>query len=269
MCGDGESAHDDTGNSYAFSRYSANVLAMVALIVYGAGYSVQFCTSIEYPQIGGGKNWMPSARKSSNRSVQARVTDTVHDPPFTYIKSLSSRGKIKNVEVRGSRYEGRPLGGAFGGGIASAVGSLDRVQCLQAWRWLFIIEGPPSVDWKKNFRGLRRSRSGAILLRLVKVHTAQRFSELESKVLKVSILKQRIITKFPRIAIFQPLRISSSINTSTSLASSILKWIAELEVVVVVVLKGIKVKHHIKLGNCSMFTVQSALDERFGINNLK
>ncbi|KAK0496669.1 MFS transporter [Armillaria luteobubalina] len=37
-----------------------------------------------------------------------------------------------------------PLGGAFGGVITYAVGSLDRVQGLQAWRWLFIIEGAPS-----------------------------------------------------------------------------------------------------------------------------
>ncbi|KAI0078004.1 MFS transporter [Panus rudis PR-1116 ss-1] len=36
------------------------------------------------------------------------------------------------------------LGGAFGGAIAYAVGHMNRVQGLQAWRWLFILEGAPS-----------------------------------------------------------------------------------------------------------------------------
>ncbi|KAI0084570.1 MFS transporter [Irpex rosettiformis] len=36
------------------------------------------------------------------------------------------------------------LGGAFGGAIAYVVGYLNRVRGLQAWRWLFIIEGAPS-----------------------------------------------------------------------------------------------------------------------------
>ncbi|KKK15221.1 putative MFS transporter [Aspergillus ochraceoroseus] len=36
------------------------------------------------------------------------------------------------------------LAGAFGGAIAYAVGHMDQVQGLSAWRWLFIIEGAPS-----------------------------------------------------------------------------------------------------------------------------
>ena len=36
------------------------------------------------------------------------------------------------------------LGGAFGGAIAFAVGHMNGAQGLQAWRWLFIIEGAPS-----------------------------------------------------------------------------------------------------------------------------
>lgn len=36
------------------------------------------------------------------------------------------------------------LGGAFGGAIAYGVGHMDRVSGLQAWRWLFILEGIPS-----------------------------------------------------------------------------------------------------------------------------
>ncbi|KAK0185406.1 hypothetical protein F5146DRAFT_1005394 [Armillaria mellea] len=94
------------------------------------------------------------------------------------------------------------------------------------------------------------------------VHTAQWFLELEnlivSKVLEVLILKQHIITKLPGITIFQPLQISSSINTSTSSASSILKWIAELEVMVVVVLKGIKVKHQ-ELFKSQCFQVEKSI----------
>lgn len=37
------------------------------------------------------------------------------------------------------------LGGAFGGAIAFGVGHMNRALGLQAWRWLFIIEGAPSV----------------------------------------------------------------------------------------------------------------------------
>ncbi|PSS37896.1 hypothetical protein PHLCEN_2v257 [Hermanssonia centrifuga] len=37
------------------------------------------------------------------------------------------------------------LGGAFGGAIAFGVGQLNHVRGLEAWRWLFIIEGAPSV----------------------------------------------------------------------------------------------------------------------------
>lgn len=36
------------------------------------------------------------------------------------------------------------LGGAFGGAIAYGVGQLDGVHGLQAWRYLFLIEGAPS-----------------------------------------------------------------------------------------------------------------------------
>lgn len=36
------------------------------------------------------------------------------------------------------------LAGAFGGAIAYAVGHMNQVQGLAAWRWLFIIEGLPS-----------------------------------------------------------------------------------------------------------------------------
>jgi len=33
------------------------------------------------------------------------------------------------------------LAGAFGGAIAFAVGHMNRAGGLQAWRWLFILEG--------------------------------------------------------------------------------------------------------------------------------
>ncbi|KAI0769698.1 MFS general substrate transporter [Trametes elegans] len=36
------------------------------------------------------------------------------------------------------------LGGAFGGALAYGVGHLDGVRGLEAWRWLFLIEGAPS-----------------------------------------------------------------------------------------------------------------------------
>ncbi|KAK0194348.1 hypothetical protein F5146DRAFT_998751 [Armillaria mellea] len=80
------------------------------------------------------------------------------------------------------------------------------------------------------------------------VHTAQRFLELEGKMIEVGVGDRSPFFSdadlfFRSRNSIVPLRISSSINTSTSSASSILKWIAELEVVVM--LKGIKVKHHL------------------------
>lgn len=37
------------------------------------------------------------------------------------------------------------LAGAFGGALAYAIGHMDDVADLPAWRWLFILEGIPSV----------------------------------------------------------------------------------------------------------------------------
>ncbi|KAL5352780.1 hypothetical protein ACLOAV_002728 [Pseudogymnoascus australis] len=37
------------------------------------------------------------------------------------------------------------LAGAFGGALAFAIGHMDQASGLSAWRWLFIIEGIPSV----------------------------------------------------------------------------------------------------------------------------
>ncbi|OBT67986.1 hypothetical protein VE03_01502 [Pseudogymnoascus sp. 23342-1-I1] len=37
------------------------------------------------------------------------------------------------------------LAGAFGGALAYAIGHMDQASGLSAWRWLFIIEGIPSV----------------------------------------------------------------------------------------------------------------------------
>jgi MFS family permease len=37
------------------------------------------------------------------------------------------------------------LAGAFGGAIAYGVGHMNQAQGLSAWRWLFIIEGAPSL----------------------------------------------------------------------------------------------------------------------------
>lgn len=37
------------------------------------------------------------------------------------------------------------LAGAFGGAIAFGVGHMNQVHGLSAWRWLFILEGIPSV----------------------------------------------------------------------------------------------------------------------------
>ncbi|ETW76666.1 major facilitator superfamily [Heterobasidion irregulare TC 32-1] len=40
---------------------------------------------------------------------------------------------------------GASMGGAFGGSIAFGIGNLDGVKGIEAWRWLFILEGIPSV----------------------------------------------------------------------------------------------------------------------------
>jgi MFS family permease len=37
------------------------------------------------------------------------------------------------------------LAGAFGGALAFAIGHMNQVNGLEGWRWLFILEGVPSV----------------------------------------------------------------------------------------------------------------------------
>jgi MFS family permease len=36
------------------------------------------------------------------------------------------------------------LGGAFGGALAFAIGHMNQIRGISAWRWLFILEGIPS-----------------------------------------------------------------------------------------------------------------------------
>ncbi|KAK0229931.1 hypothetical protein EDD85DRAFT_793813 [Armillaria nabsnona] len=105
------------------------------------------------------------------------------------------------------------------------------------------------------------------------------FFQAQNMTVSAALMSQ-LSSNFPRVANFQPAQTFSSINTLSS-ASGILKWIAEFEEVVVVVLKGIQVKHYIKLGNCSsqlgvlshamslFYGVRSILDERSSINKFR
>ena len=67
--------------------------------------------------------------------------------PFGYLLSPPSRLLVSSkdeVTVAITNLYTLGLGNAFGGAIAFGIGHMNGIGGLQAWRWLFILEGLPS-----------------------------------------------------------------------------------------------------------------------------
>lgn len=65
-------------------------------------------------------------------------------PGLVYYLTFWYRTEERSVRVA-FIFASATLAGAFGGALAFAIGHMDGIQGLSAWRWLFMIEGIPSV----------------------------------------------------------------------------------------------------------------------------
>jgi MFS family permease len=65
-------------------------------------------------------------------------------PGLVYYITFWYRGNERSFRVA-IFFASATLAGAFGGALAFAIGHMDQVNSLAGWRWLFILEGIPSV----------------------------------------------------------------------------------------------------------------------------
>jgi MFS family permease len=65
-------------------------------------------------------------------------------PGLVYYLTFWYRPNERSVRVA-AILASATLAGAFGGAIAYGVGHMNQVRGLSGWRWLFILEGMPSV----------------------------------------------------------------------------------------------------------------------------
>lgn len=65
-------------------------------------------------------------------------------PGLVYYLTFWYRVEERSVRVA-AILASATLAGAFGGAIAFGVGHMNQVRGISAWRWLFILEGAPSV----------------------------------------------------------------------------------------------------------------------------
>ncbi|KAI0804654.1 MFS general substrate transporter [Irpex lacteus] len=158
--GNAKVLNSDTGDSLAQTLAITNQQYVTALMVFIVAYSL-FETPSNYML----KKFKPSrwiATLTFGWGVMTMVLGAVHSyAPLVVIRFLLGAfeaglfpGMIycltfwyKQDEraLRGATITATAtLGGAFGGALAYAVGLLNRVNGLQGWRWLFIIEGAPS-----------------------------------------------------------------------------------------------------------------------------
>lgn len=103
------------------------------------------------------------------------------------------------------------LAGAFGGAIAFAIGHMNQVHGLSAWRWLFIIEGAPSCasalavffilpDWPEEARWLTDEERAVAVQRLSLEGSKGGASAMTWEDAKSTLVDWRLVLSFPRRA---------------------------------------------------------------------
>ncbi|KAI0084559.1 MFS transporter [Irpex rosettiformis] len=158
--GNAKVLNSDTGDSLVQTLGISDQQYLVALVVFIIAYAL-FETPSNYLL----KKFKPSrwiATLTFGWGVMTMVLGTVHSfAPLATVRFLLGAfeaglfpGMIycltfwyKQDEraLRAALITAIPtLGGAFGGALAFVVGDMNRIRGLEAWRWLFIIEGAPS-----------------------------------------------------------------------------------------------------------------------------
>lgn len=82
--------------------------------------------------------------KPSTFNIATLITPQGLFPGLVYYLTFWYRPEERSIRVA-AILASATLAGAFGGAIAYGVGHMNRVQDLAAWKWLFILEGLPSI----------------------------------------------------------------------------------------------------------------------------
>ncbi|OBZ73267.1 putative transporter C11D3.18C [Grifola frondosa] len=158
--GNAEVLNSDTGNSLAQSLHISNKQYLVALMIFFIPYTICETPSNYMLKKFGPSRWFAfimfgwgamtmilAATKNFGGFVAVRFLLGAFEagffPGIIYYLTFWYKPEERAVRIA-LIIACATLGGAFGGAIAFAVGKMNLARGLEAWRWLFIIEGAPS-----------------------------------------------------------------------------------------------------------------------------
>ncbi|KAL6831822.1 major facilitator superfamily domain-containing protein [Trichoderma camerunense] len=150
-----------TGNDLLTETHMTNYQYTIALMVFLIAYAIFEVPSnyflkklkpsrwIAFLMFSWGTITMCIAATQNHSSVTAvrfllGVVEAGLFPGLVYYLTFWYRVDERSIRVA-AILASATLAGAFGGAIAFGVGHMNQVSGISAWRWLFIIEGAPSV----------------------------------------------------------------------------------------------------------------------------
>ncbi|KAG6001239.1 hypothetical protein E4U43_001375 [Claviceps pusilla] len=151
------STHDDLLSGTGMTNYEYTIALMVFLIEYAvfevpSNYFLKKMRPsrwIAFLMLAWGSITMGLAGTHSFASVTVvrfllGVFEAGLFPGLVYYLTFWYRTEERSIRVA-AILASATLAGAFGGAIAYAVGHMNKTQGMAAWRWLFLLEGLPSV----------------------------------------------------------------------------------------------------------------------------